>query len=58
MPCRKSTVIWEIGAEPTTRGGKVWFYHDEDFRKAIGQERWRDLRTKYPDPNPPPELDG
>ena len=45
-------------AETTTRGGKVWFYHDEDFRKAIGQERWRDLRTKYPDPNPPPELDG
>ncbi len=45
-------------AETTKNGAKVWFYHDEDFRRAIGQEQWRDLRTKYPDPNPPSKLDG
>jgi tetratricopeptide (TPR) repeat protein len=44
-------------AEVTKNGAKVWFYSDEDFRRFIYQEKYRDLRTKYPDPNPPPKLD-
>jgi hypothetical protein len=45
--------------EASTKGGrKTWFYGDEDFRRAISAGKYRDLRTKYPDPNPPPKLDG
>ncbi|MBP3960036.1 tetratricopeptide repeat protein [Gemmata sp. G18] len=43
--------------EATKRGGKLWFYSDEDFRRAFNQEPWSDLRRKYPDPNPPPKVD-
>ena len=43
--------------EATKRGGKLWFYSDEDFRRAFNQEPWRDLRAKYPDPNPRPKGD-
>jgi tetratricopeptide (TPR) repeat protein len=44
--------------ESTRNGGRVWFYSDEDFRRAIYLEKYRDLRTKYPDPNPPPKREG
>ena len=44
--------------ESTKHGGKTWFYSDEDFRQFIGQEKYRDLRAKYPDPNPPPKQNG
>jgi predicted negative regulator of RcsB-dependent stress response len=39
--------------ESTRDGVKTWFYSDEDFRAAIYQPQYTDLRTKYPDPNPP-----
>ena len=45
-------------ADSAKNGGKTWFYSDEDFRKFFSAERYRDLRAKYPDPNPPPVLDG
>ncbi len=44
-------------ADATKRGGKLWFYSDEDFRNAINQKQWSDLRAKYPDPTPPPKAD-
>ncbi len=44
--------------ESTKHGGKTWFYSDEDFRRCVNEEKYRDLRTKYPDPNPPPKMDG
>jgi tetratricopeptide (TPR) repeat protein len=43
--------------ESARNGGKTWFYSDEDFRTFIRQERYRDLRKKYPDPNPPPKVE-
>jgi tetratricopeptide (TPR) repeat protein len=42
----------------TAKNGRMWFYSDEDFRRFIYQDRYRDLRTKYPDPKPPPKLEG
>jgi hypothetical protein len=44
--------------EESARNGKTWFYADADFRRFIGQEKYRDLRAKYPDPNPPPKVEG
>jgi hypothetical protein len=45
-------------AETVKNGGKTtWFYSDEDFRRFIYQDKYRDLRAKYPDPNPA-KLDG
>ena len=44
-------------AEATNNGGKVWFYLDDDFRKFIHQDKYRDLRAKYPDTTPPPKPD-
>jgi len=40
-------------AESAKNGAKSWFYSDEDFRQFIYQGHYRDLREKYPDPNPP-----
>lgn len=45
-------------AESIKSGNKSWFYTDEDFRRFINQDRYRDLRTKYPNPNPPPKQVG
>lgn len=42
----------------SARNGKTWFYTDADFRRAIAAEKYRDLRVKYPDPNPPKRTDG
>jgi tetratricopeptide (TPR) repeat protein len=42
----------------SARGGKTWFYSDADFRRAVAGDAYRDLRAKYPDPNPPPKADG
>ena len=44
-------------SEATRNGGKVWFYTDPDFCAFFNQQKYRDLREKYPDPNPP-KLDG
>ncbi len=41
-------------ADVTKDGGKVWFYHDEDFRRAMNAERYRDLR-EVPRPEPAAE---
>ncbi len=52
------TELERLLAEVTKNGGQVWFYHDEDFRRFILAEQYRDLRKKYPDPNPPPKMEG
>jgi tetratricopeptide (TPR) repeat protein len=48
----------QLLTESAKNGGKTWFYVDEDFRRFIYQNRYRDLRAKYPDPNPPVEVEG
>jgi hypothetical protein len=44
--------------ESIKHGGNTWFYGDEDFRRFIGAEKYRDLREKYPDPAPAPKDKG
>ncbi|AWM41471.1 Tetratricopeptide repeat protein [Gemmata obscuriglobus] len=49
------TELERLIAEAIRGGASLWFYSDEDFRTAIGQEQWADLRAKYPAPKLPKE---